>query len=133
MRSFRPHSYSRDFVSHSYFQRISALGLIEHLRTRLTKVATSVDQGKPKNQYLEIDEKGEPSLKRLKAKAAPRGLKQLEEALQEKIPERHLLDILARINIITNFTCHFGPLSGNGVYGAMEQESGLGDSVKTGI
>jgi TnpA family transposase len=91
----------------------TAEGFVEHLRTRLTEVATSVDQGKPKNQYLEIDEKGEPSLKRLKAKAAPRGLKQLEEALQEKIPERHLLDILARINIITNFTCHFGPLSGN--------------------
>jgi len=100
-----------------YCQRLNlpttAEGFVEHLRTRLTEVAEAVDQDKPKNLYLTIDEKGEPSLKRLKAKAAPRGMKQLEEALQAKIPERHLLDVLARIDVITNFTRHFSPLSGN--------------------
>ncbi len=100
-----------------YCQRLNlpatADGFVEHLRTRLTETAAAVDQDKPKNHYLQIDEKGEPSLKRIKAKAAPRGMKQLEEALQAKIPERHLLDILARIDLITNFTRHFGPLSGN--------------------
>jgi TnpA family transposase len=100
-----------------YCQRLNlsptAEGFVKHLRTRLTETATSVDRTRPENHYLEIDEKGEPSLKRIKAKAAPRGMKQLEEALQAKIPERHLLDILARIDCITNFTHHFGPLSGN--------------------
>jgi hypothetical protein len=42
------------------------------------------------NRELIINEKGEPSLKRLQAKATPQGLAQLEEALREKIPERHL-------------------------------------------
>lgn len=30
-----------------------------------------------------------------------------------KIPERHLLDILARIDHVTNYTRHFGLLLGN--------------------
>ncbi len=37
----------------------------------------------------------------------------MEEALREKIPERHLLDVLARIDHVTGFTRHFCPLSGN--------------------
>jgi len=100
-----------------YCQRLdlpmTAEGFVEHLRTRLTEVAANVDRTRPENRELIINERGEPSLKRLQAKAAPQGLAQLEEALREKIPERHLLDVLARIDHVTDFTCHFGPLSGN--------------------
>jgi TnpA family transposase len=100
-----------------YCQRLdlplTAEGFVEHLRMRLTEVAASVDRGRPENRELIINEKGEPSLKRLQAKATPQGLAQLEEALREKIPERHLLDVLARIDHVTDFTRHFGPLSGN--------------------
>ncbi len=100
-----------------YCQRLNlpltAEGFVDHLRTRLTEVAATVDRTQPDNHELRINEKGEPSLKRLKAKAIPQGLAQLEQALWEKIPERHLLDVLARIDQITNFTRHFGPLSGN--------------------
>src|SRR5260370_9174729 len=60
-----------------------------------------------------INEKGEPSLKKLKAKAQPAGLLQLEEALHEKIPERHLLDVVVRMERLTGFGRHLGPLSGN--------------------
>ena len=100
-----------------YCQRLdlpmTAEGFVEHLRTRLTEVAANVDRTRPENRELIINERGEPSLKRLQAKAAPQGLAQLEEALREKIPERHLLDVLARIDHVTDFTRHFGPLSGN--------------------
>jgi TnpA family transposase len=100
-----------------YCQRLdlpmTADGFVEHLRTRLTEVAANVDRTRPENRELIINDKGEPSLKRLQAKAAPQGLAQLEEALREKIPERHLLDVLARIDHVTDFTRHFGPLSGN--------------------
>jgi hypothetical protein len=92
---------------------ITAEGFVEHLRTRLTEVAAQVDRTRPENRELIINERGEPALKRLQAKATPQGLAQLEEALREKIPERHLLDVLARIDRITSFTRHFGPLSGN--------------------
>jgi TnpA family transposase len=92
---------------------ITAEGLVEHLRTRLTEVAAHVDRTRPENRELEINEKGEPSLKRTRALVTLPGLAQLEEALREKIPERHLLDVLARIDHVTGFTRHFGPLSGN--------------------
>ncbi len=100
-----------------YCQRLdlpmTAEGFVEHLRTRLTEVAERVDRTRPANHELLINERGEPSLKRLRAKATPPGLAQLEESLREKIPERHLLDVLARIDHLTNFTRHFGPISGN--------------------
>ncbi len=100
-----------------YCQRLNfpmtAEGFVEHLRTQLTEVAAHVDRTRPENRELIINERGEPALKRLRAKATPHGLAQLEEVLRERIPERHLLDVLARIDHITNFTRHFGPLSGN--------------------
>src|SRR5256884_9360909 len=65
------------------------------------------------NQELMINEKGEPSLKRLRAKAQPAGLLELEEALHAKIPERYLLDVVVRIERLTGFGRHLGPLSGN--------------------
>jgi TnpA family transposase len=91
----------------------TAEGLVSHLRTWLTEVAAEVDRTRPENQELMINEKGEPSLKKLKSKAQPAGLLQLEEALHAKIPERHLLDVLVRIERLTGFSRHLGPLSGN--------------------
>jgi Tn3 transposase DDE domain len=79
----------------------------------LTEVAAEVDRTRPGNQDLLINEKGEPSLRRRKAKAQPAGLLELEEAVFAKIPERHVLDVLVRIARLTHFDRHFGPLSGN--------------------
>ena len=92
---------------------LTAEGFVEHVRAWLTEVAAEVDRTRPQNRELVINEKGEPALKRLRAKATPAALAQLEEALTERIQERHLLDVLARIDHITNFTRHFGPLSGS--------------------
>jgi len=100
-----------------YCQRLgfpmTAEGFVEHLRTWLTDVAAQVDRIRPGNRELIITDKGEPVLKKTPAKAQPGGLLQLEEALQEKIPERHLLDILVRMHHLTGFGRHLGPLSGN--------------------
>jgi TnpA family transposase len=92
---------------------MTAEGFVEHLRTWLTDVAALVDRTRPQNHELMITEKGEPALKKLRAKAPPATLAHLEEALAEKIPERHLLEVLARIDHVTGFTRHFGPLSGS--------------------
>lgn len=91
----------------------TADGLVEHLRTWLTEVAAEVDRTRPQNHDLLINEKGEPLLRRRKAKAQTAGLLELEAAVFTKIPERHLLDILVRIARLTRFDRHFGPLSGN--------------------
>jgi TnpA family transposase len=101
-----------EYCQHLNFP-MTADGFVEHLQTQLSTIAAQVDRSRPDNHELVMNEKGEPSLKRLKAKATPRGLAYLEESLWAKIPERHLLDILARIDAITTFTRHFGPLSGN--------------------
>lgn len=87
--------------------------LVDHLRTSLAEMATLVDRTQPANQALVITDSGEPVLKKTPAKVPPPGLAALEEALHARIPERHLLDILARIDHVTQFTRHFGPLSGN--------------------
>lgn len=92
---------------------MTAEGFVEHLRTWLTDVAAEVDRTRSQNHELVINEKGEPALKKLRAKVQPTTLAHLEEALHEKIPERHLLDVLARIDQVTGFTRHFGPLSGS--------------------
>ena len=92
---------------------MTAEGFVEHLRTWLTEVAAEVDRSRPENHELIINEKGEPALTRLRAKAPPIGLAQLEYAQADQIPERHLLDVLARIDHVTGFTRHFGPLSGS--------------------
>ncbi|MGI9059669.1 MAG: Tn3 family transposase [Ktedonobacteraceae bacterium] len=100
-----------------YCQRLNfpttADGFVKHLQTFLTEVVAEVDRTRPQNHELVLNEKGEPALKKLRAKATPANLAQLEEALHEKIPERHLLDVLARIDHVTGFTRHFGPLSGS--------------------
>lgn len=100
-----------------YCQRLdlpmTAESFVQHLRTKLTEVAAEVDRTRESNHELMINERGEPVLKKLRAKATPPGLLQLDEALRENIPERHLLDVLARIDHVTHFTRHFGPLSGN--------------------
>lgn len=91
----------------------TAEGFVSHLRTWLTEVAAEVDRTRPENHSLMINEKGEPSLRKTRAKGPPDGLAQLEEALHEKIPERHLLDVIVRIEQLTGFRRHLGPLSGN--------------------
>ena len=64
----------------------------------LIQAAASADQAFPDNHALTISEKGEPSLRKIRAKVRPRGMKRLEAALHARPPERHLLDILCRVD-----------------------------------
>jgi len=98
---------------HQFNLPATAEGFVTHLRTWLTEVAAEVDRTRPENHHLMINEKGEPSLKKIRAKVPPAGLAQLEEALQEKLADRHLLDVIVRVERLTGFRRHFGPLSGN--------------------
>lgn len=86
---------------------------VEHLKSWLEQTATKVDEGYPNNTQIVINEEGEPVLKRLKKKADNPSLKALESLIEEKMPERNLIDILKNVDYWTNFTRHFGPLSGS--------------------
>ena len=55
---------------------------------------------------------GEPVLKRVAAKDIPDSAITLQTAITQRMPTRNLLDILINMEHWTNFTRHFGPLSG---------------------
>ncbi|MGB0092761.1 MAG: hypothetical protein WBP81_09540 [Solirubrobacteraceae bacterium] len=56
---------------------------------------------------------GKPSLKRRRAKDPDTGVLALEEALKERMPERTLLEILARTTYWLEWWRRFGPASGS--------------------
>jgi TnpA family transposase len=86
---------------------------IEHLKNWLSSTANCVDQAYPTNEQVIINEKGEPTLKKLLARPTQESLKNLEAIIMERIPNRNLIDILHNVDYWTNFTRHFGPLSGS--------------------
>ena len=91
----------------------TAEGFAERLRAMLTRKADDVDSGYPKNADLVIDEvTGVPSLKRRRGKDRTATALMLEEAIKDRMPERSLLDILARTAYWIGWWLRFGPASG---------------------
>ncbi len=92
----------------------TAEGFTEALRARLSAKASEVDAGYPNNADLVIDEAtGSPSLKRRKGQDRSTSALGLEEAIKERMPERSLLDILARTAYWIEWWRRFGPASGS--------------------
>jgi hypothetical protein len=60
-----------------------------------------------------INERGEPELKKVRAKETTSTQKLLEELILERLPERNILDILCNVEHWIQWTRHFGPLSGS--------------------
>jgi TnpA family transposase len=90
----------------------TATSFVVHLQQRLREVTERVDSSFPDNSELTLDETGTPHLKRLKAQPIPEALETLEALLKERMPERHLLDILKNVQDWVGYTRHFGPPSG---------------------
>ena len=85
----------------------------EQLRANLTAKAAEVDAGYPSNADLVIDEvSGVPTLKRRRGQDRSASAAALEEAIKERMPERSLLDILARTAYWLDWWRRFGPASG---------------------
>jgi hypothetical protein len=76
----------------------TAAGFVAELRERLRAVSHRVDATYPDNTALTIDQEGTPHLKRLHAQPVPEALHTLEAVLKERMPERHLLDILKHVH-----------------------------------
>jgi TnpA family transposase len=90
----------------------NAESFVSHLKQRLREVTERVDASFPDNSELTIDEAGTPHLKRLKAQPLPEELETLEALLKERMPERHLIDVLKNVQDWVGYTRHFGPISG---------------------
>lgn len=86
---------------------------VASLKQRLTQWSHQVDAGFPDNAELTIDPDGKPHLKQQKKTPLPDGLAAFETAVQTRMPERHLLDVLNNVQCWTGYTRHFGPPSGS--------------------
>lgn len=86
---------------------------VEQLKAELNKTAEEVDKNYPKNAALAIDEKGELILKKITRQEPSVTARALEAAITGRMPERNLLDVLSNAQFHTEFTRHFGPLSGS--------------------
>lgn len=84
----------------------------QQLRQQLTDLARKVDEGFPQNSDLSFDKDSKPHLKRTAKQPLPEGTEDLQAAIRERMPERHLLDILKYVHYWVNFTAYFGPPSG---------------------
>lgn len=92
----------------------TAQGFTEALRASLSVKAGQVDAGYPNNTDLVIDETtGVPSLKRRKGQDRSAAALGLEETIKERMPERSVLDILARTAYWLEWWRRFGPASGS--------------------
>ena len=91
----------------------NAAEFTNNLRTLLTEKAVAVDQKYPQNGELTINGAGEPVLSRVTAREIPQSALTLQANITQKMPTRNLPDILVNIEHWTNFTRHFGPLSGS--------------------
>lgn len=91
----------------------TAKSLVRMLQDKLTQTANDVDRGFSNNSNLTIDSQGVPHLKRLQAAPIPARIGQFERIIRERMPERHLLDILKNVENWCGYTRHFGPPSGS--------------------
>ncbi len=91
----------------------TAAGLIESLRNTLEQTAKSVDKKSMAETSFSFDGKSNLVLKKVAKQELPVILKELESTIQELMPERNLLDMLAFADHHTNFTRHFGHISGS--------------------
>ncbi len=86
---------------------------VEALRRELTEVAAPVDAGYPDNADLVIEESGQPVLKRRRGRERRPSALALERLVEDRMPERSILDVLTRTAFWLRWHRHFGPLSGS--------------------
>jgi Tn3 transposase DDE domain len=92
----------------------TAAAFTDALRAKLAAHAAAVDAGFPENTDLTIDQAtGVPTLKRRRAKNVENGGLVLEELIKQRMPERTLLEILARTAYWLEWWRRFGPASGS--------------------
>lgn len=90
----------------------TAAEFVEKLRTQLTKLAQAVDEAQTGDSGLYFDESGKPHLNKLPGQIISEDNLKLEKILHDRMPERHLLDILHHVHHWAEYTRHFGPPSG---------------------
>ena len=91
----------------------TAAGFVDELREALAAAADHLDSTYLTNTALTIDESGEPCLKKPKPTQPSPSAQALEAAVLERMPDRHILEILAATDAECGWTRHFHPISGS--------------------
>lgn len=91
----------------------TASGFVQYLKSLLTDTASAVDAGYTNNHQFIINDDGQPVLKKYQSNELSVSAKAMIAKIEERLPERNLIDILRNVDYWTNFTRHFGPLSGS--------------------
>ena len=92
----------------------NATEFVASLKSQLEETAQQLDDKFPSCRGdVSINEAGEPVLRRVTARDIPLSAISLQTALMQRMPARHVLDIMANIEHWIQFTRHFGPMSGN--------------------
>lgn len=87
---------------------------VETLRDYLTKTAEQLDAKFPEcHGDISLNSQGEPVLRKPIAREIPTSVIALQNALSQRMPARHVLDVLTNIEHWMHFSRHFGPMSGN--------------------
>ncbi len=86
---------------------------VKETKKWMIDISKEIDQGFPENEAVTIDENGDPVLKKVEKRLNKKSLKHLEELIQQRLPERNLMDILCYVEHWINWTRHFGPSSGS--------------------
>ena len=102
-----------ELPSFQFLNRKDADSLVSSLKSWLADTAEKVDLSYPQNEQLIINDDGEPVFKKLPKSPTSPTLKNLEAIIAERMPNRNLIDILRNVDYWTNFTRHFGPVSGS--------------------
>ena len=93
---------------------LKADDFVKGLRDALSKTALTLDERFPEcHGDVVLNAFGEPVLRKTTAREIPQSAVALQNALTERMPSRHILDVLGNIEQWVGFTRHFGPLSGN--------------------
>lgn len=91
----------------------NAQSFVAKLQEKLREAAQRVDKAFPQNTELSIDAQGKPHLKRLGAKSQSKEIESFKSLVRDRMPQRHLLDILKAVQDWSNYIRHFGPVSGS--------------------
>ncbi len=84
---------------------------VNNLKINLTDTADRIDRQFPKNKLVDINE-GELVIHKHDKVSQPQGLKALNKAIIERMPEKSILDILVEAESWLNLHTGFGPFSG---------------------
>lgn len=92
----------------------TAKEFVASLKEQLESTAQQLDDKFPScHGDVSINEAGEPVLRRVVARDIPPSAISLQTAMTQRMPARHVLDIMANIEHWIQFTRHFGPMSGS--------------------